>query len=106
MGRGFASKTTRMNQRWAKRKGNQSIGGHSMGGGRDKPPNCYVIFHEGRIYHVDLDDNNNPTNVFITPKDMGTFSARSGYEVVENSLVKDVQLRNIIVRKFYEKQHK
>lgn len=103
MGRGFASKTARMNQRWAKRKGNQPVGGHSLGG-REKPTGaCYVILHEGRIYHIDLDDNNNPSNIFVTPKGMGSQDACNGYEVVENSLVKDVQLRNIIVRKFYEK---
>jgi len=103
MGRGFASKTTRMNQRWAKRKGNQPVGGHPFGG-RKKPGACYIILHEGRIYHIDLDDNNNPSNVFVTPKGMGSDNARNGYEVVENSLVKDVQLRNIIVRKYYQKQ--
>ena len=99
MGRGNMSKVIRMNQRYSKRKNKKAVGGHSLGG-REKPPNCYYILYQGRVYHIELDRNENPVCIHTTPQGIGEVC---GFKADQSNEVNDVQLRNEIIREYYKK---
>lgn len=98
MGRGLQSKTTRMNQRRFHRTNGKLLGGQGIGN-REKPPANYILDYEGKSYTIIMDEKG-------LPKEVGMIinGHDNGFVFNGNSIIKDVNLRNILIHMYYSKK--